>query len=464
MTASLEQVVARPAVAAASDRLKAAAALVKARHAAGADGLELCRIRAEAIDAAIDGIWQAILAELTSAERQQIEERVTLVAHGGSARGEMTPGSDLDLMLLHDLATQPASASRPGEPAAAPSSGQLLGDLARRLLQDLFDAGLEVGQSVRTIAEAVQLASGDASIFSTMLEMRVLAGQQERCRRLAARLRTLAHRSRRRLARMLVTARRTEAKKYGDTVYLLQPNVKRSAGGQRDIQFARWLAFLESDRLLSLGPLPLPEGTTIVAIDPAPAGPEGIPGLSSIDIERLTEAQLFLRDLRVELHLSHGRGVDELTRDEQVRIAEKRGYVAAGGMLAVEQFMQDYFGHTREVAQITRGLIQQAEGGRRLRSWTTGLLGNRVDGQYVVGPRGGGVARGDRHRCRRRGADRSAGGTLNALRGADRTLQLDPAAAGDRPTAAPGDGLRAAAAMGHVFFGRPARARPPPAA
>jgi [protein-PII] uridylyltransferase len=386
MTASLEQVVARPAVAAASDRLKAAAALVKARHAAGADGLELCRIRAEAIDAAIDGIWQAILAELTSAERQQIEERVTLVAHGGSARGEMTPGSDLDLMLLHDLATQPASASRPGEPAAAPSSGQLLGDLARRLLQDLFDAGLEVGQSVRTIAEAVQLASGDASIFSTMLEMRVLAGQQERCRRLAARLRTLAHRSRRRLARMLVTARRTEAKKYGDTVYLLQPNVKRSAGGQRDIQFARWLAFLESDRLLSLGPLPLPEGTTIVAIDPAPAGPEGIPGLSSIDIERLTEAQLFLRDLRVELHLSHGRGVDELTRDEQVRIAEKRGYVAAGGMLAVEQFMQDYFGHTREVAQITRGLIQQAEGGRRLRSWTTGLLGNRVDGQYVVGP------------------------------------------------------------------------------
>jgi len=386
MTASLEQVVARPAVAAASDRLKAAAALVKARHAAGADGLELCRIRAEAIDAAIDGIWQAILAGLTSAERQQIEERVTLVAHGGSARGEMTPGSDLDLMLLHDLATQPASASRPGEPAAAPSSGQLLGDLARRLLQDLFDAGLEVGQSVRTIAEAVQLASGDASIFSTMLEMRVLAGQQERCRRLAARLRTLAHRSRRRLARMLVTARRTEAKKYGDTVYLLQPNVKRSAGGQRDIQFARWLAFLESDRLLSLGPLPLPEGTTIVAIDPAPAGPEGIPGLSSIDIERLTEAQLFLRDLRVELHLSHGRGVDELTRDEQVRIAEKRGYVAAGGMLAVEQFMQDYFGHTREVAQITRGLIQQAEGGRRLRSWTTGLLGNRVDGQYVVGP------------------------------------------------------------------------------
>jgi [protein-PII] uridylyltransferase len=386
MTTSFEQVVARPAVAAASDRLRAAKAAVKCRHADGANGLELCRIRAEAVDAAIEGIWQAILAELTPEDRQQIEERVTLVAHGGSARGEMTPGSDVDLMLLHDLATLPASAGRPGEPAVGPSSGQLLGNLARRLLQDLFDAGLEVGQSVRTVAEAAQLAAGDASIFSTLFEMRVLAGHEERCRRLAAKLRTLAHRSRRRLARMLVAARQTEAGKYGETVYLLQPNVKRSAGGQRDIQFARWLAYLESDRLISLGPLPLPAGTAIVAIDPEPAGSEGIPGLSLADIERLTAAQEFLRDLRVELHLSHGKGVDELTRDEQVRIAEKRGYVADGGMLAVEQFMQDYFGHTREVAQITRGLIQQAEGGRRLRSWTTGLLGNRVDGQYVVGP------------------------------------------------------------------------------
>lgn len=385
MTTSLQPVAARPAVAAATERLKATTAAVLARHAAGADGLELCRLRAEAVDAALDGIWQAILADLPAPDRRQIEERVTLVVHGGSARGEMTPGSDLDLMLLHDLATVPTTA-RPGESSGLATGGQLLTDLARRLLQDLFDAGLEVGQSVRTVAEAAQLAASDASIFSTLLEMRVLAGSKDRCWRLAARLRTLAHRSRRKLARMLVAARRKEAAKYGETVYLLQPNVKRSTGGQRDIQFARWLAYLESDRLVSLGPLPLPEGATIVAIDPTPADTADGQGLSATDFDRLAEAQRFLRDLRVELHISHRKGVDELTRDEQVRIAEKRGYTTAGGMLAVEQFMQDYFGHTREVAQITRGLIQQAEGGRRLRTWTTGLLGNRVDGQYVVGP------------------------------------------------------------------------------
>ena len=55
-------------------------------------------------------------------------------------------------------------------------------------------------------------------------------------------------------------------------------------------------------------------------------------------------------------------------------------------MLGVEHFMQVYFGYTREVAQVTRGLTQQAEGGRRLRSWMTGLFGNRVDGCFVVGP------------------------------------------------------------------------------
>ena len=94
----------------------------------------------------------------------------------------------------------------------------------------------------------------------------------------------------------------------------------------------------------------------------------------------------FLRDLRVELHIQAGRGSDELTREEQVRIAEERGFYAAAGMLGVEHFMQVYFGYTREVAQVTRGLTQQAEGGRRLRSWMTGLFGNRVDGCFVVGP------------------------------------------------------------------------------
>ena len=379
--------VARPSVAAATVRFKAAAEEVRARHQSGADGLALCQIRTEAVDAGIADIWQAILAELSPADRKLIETRVTLVAHGGYARGEMTPGSDVDLMLLHDITTVPQQLG-PATLVSAGSvtPGQILTDLARQLLQDLFDAGLEVGQSVRTVADAVQLATSDATIFSTLLEMRVLAGDAGRCRQLAGRLRSLASRSRRRLGRMLVDARREEARKYGETAYLLQPNVKRSTGGIRDVQLTRWLAYLESNELVSLGPLPLPTHAELIAVDAGQVNRVADRGLSVEDIAALSESLCFLRDLRVELHLAAGKGVDELTREEQVRIANERGYDAADGLLGVERFMQDYFGHTREIAQLTHGLMQQIEGGRRLRSWTTGLLGNRVDGRFVVGP------------------------------------------------------------------------------
>ena len=356
---------------------------IKKRHASGEDGLLLCRLRTEAVDQSVRAIWAAILDELTENDRIEVSKRVTVVAHGGYARGEMTPGSDVDLMLLHDITEVSDS---PSSTAGTTGPGDAFADAARRLLQDLFDAGLEVGQSVRTVGEAIQLASSDATIFSSLLEMRVLVGDESRCRKLVKRLRVMSQRSRRKMARLLLEARREEARKYGETVYLLQPNVKRSVGGIRDIQLARWLAFLESDRLPPLGPQPLPEGESLISVDTGGLWKGESRGLSDTDFEMLGLAMGFLRNLRVELHIQAGRGSDELTREEQVRLAEKRQFKADAGMLGVEHFMQVYFGYTREVEQVTRGLMQQAEGGRRLRSWTTGLFGNRVDSCFVVGP------------------------------------------------------------------------------
>jgi len=356
---------------------------IKKRHASGEDGLSLCRLRTEAVDQSVRAIWAAILDELPENDRNEVSKRVTVVAHGGYARGEMTPGSDVDLMLLHDITEVSDSPSSTG---GTMGPGDAFADAARRLLQDLFDAGLEVGQSVRTVGEAIQLASSDATIFSSLLEMRVLVGGESRCRKLVKRLRVMSQRSRRKMARLLLEARREEARKYGETVYLLQPNVKRSVGGIRDIQLARWLAFLESDCLPPLGPQPLPEGESLISVDTGGLWKGESRGLSDTDFEMLGLAMGFLRNLRVELHIQAGRGSDELTREEQVRLAEKRQFKADAGMLGVEHFMQVYFGYTREVEQVTRGLMQQAEGGRRLRSWTTGLFGNRVDSCFVVGP------------------------------------------------------------------------------
>jgi [protein-PII] uridylyltransferase len=373
----------RKSVGVAGTLLKKISEEIKKRHASGEDGLSLCRLRTEAVDQSVRAIWAAILEDLPESDRIEVSKRVTVVAHGGYARGEMTPGSDVDLMLLHDITEVSDS---PSSTAGITGPGDAFADAARRLLQDLFDAGLEVGQSVRTTGEAIQLASSDATIFSSLLEMRVLVGDESRCRKLVKRLRVMSQRSRRKMGRLLLEARREEARKYGETVYLLQPNVKRSVGGIRDIQLARWLAFLESDRLPPLGPQPLPEGESLISVNTGGLWKGESRGLSDTDFEMLGLAMGFLRNLRVELHIQAGRGSDELTREEQVRLAEKRQFKADAGMLGVEHFMQVYFGYTREVEQVTRGLMQQAEGGRRLRSWTTGLFGNRVDSCFVVGP------------------------------------------------------------------------------
>jgi len=82
--------------------LKEANENIRAQHAAGEDSLSLCRLRTKAVDRSVREIWQAILNELAEDDRLEVGKRVTVVAHGGYARGEMTPGSDVDLMLLHD--------------------------------------------------------------------------------------------------------------------------------------------------------------------------------------------------------------------------------------------------------------------------------------------------------------------------------------------------------------------------
>ena len=85
----------------ATSSLKEVAEHIKMQHAAGADGLSLCRLRTKAVDTSVREIWDAILEELPESDRLEVVERVTVVAHGGYARGEMTPGSDVDLSLIH---------------------------------------------------------------------------------------------------------------------------------------------------------------------------------------------------------------------------------------------------------------------------------------------------------------------------------------------------------------------------
>ena len=322
---------------------------VAAQHAAGGPGLQTSALATDLTDAVVVSVWRAIGDEVP-APVGFFDREVALVAHGGYGRREMAPFSDVDLMILH--------AADPQGPVA---------EAARRLLQALFDAGLQVGQSVRTVGEACRLAAGDATIYSSLCECRLLAGNGDLLARLEARLRGLARRTTRRLADRLIAARREEAEKFGETTALLQPNVKRSPGGLRDIQLVRWLGHVgwgttSFDDLVHVG------------------------ALSRRDAEGLRDAGEFLTRVRNDLHLSAGRAADDLTRDEQVRLAAARGIGEQAGLLGVERFMRGYFGHTSKVAEVADTLVHRLRQPPAVSRWIAGLAGHRVAGLFRVGP------------------------------------------------------------------------------
>ena len=153
--------------------------------------------------------------------------------------------------------------------------------LARLVLQFICDTGLDLGFSVRTPAECATLAREDATIFTSLAESRFLGGSVSLYESYIHRYRAAAMRNWRRLVESLNEARKEERSKYGESVYMLKPNVKRSRGGLRDIQLVRWVGFArygqsEPENLYRAG------------------------RLSRIDRDRLREARDFLLRLRNE--------------------------------------------------------------------------------------------------------------------------------------------------------------------
>lgn len=336
---------------------RAVAGVVEARERiaaqceSGSPGTQVCTLASDLIEMIVLDVYHTIVESLSAETADFVRREVAVVAHGGFGRREMAPYSDVDLMLLYD---RDPNGVVPG--------------VARQLLQDLFDAGLDVGQSVRTFPEAIRLAEQDATVFSTLIESRVIAGPSRLGDRLHRRLLVLVDRSRRRLVSQLDKARGDERDRYGRSASLLQPNVKRSPGGLRDIQLVRWLGFVGWGETTFSG---------LVSRNV----------LSAADADTLREARSFLLGVRIDLHLGAGRSSDELSRDEQARIAALRGLESTEGLLAVERFMRDYCGVTQAVMRILARVRRQIGPPPWRRQLAIRLLGHDVDQLYYVGPR-----------------------------------------------------------------------------
>jgi [protein-PII] uridylyltransferase len=245
-----------------------------------------------------------------------------LVAVGGYGRGELHPCSDIDILLLV------------AEPPDRPARGPL-----EKLLAFLWDIGLEVGHSVRTVAECAQESALDVSVMTTLLEARLLAGNAS----LLDEMRTALGPDRIWPVKEFFEAKvREQAERHQrahDTAYNLEPNVKTGPGGLRDIQTIAWVAKRQfgCDTLDGL----LTHGFLTVA-----------------ELRRLKQAQAFLWKVRFGLHVLAGRREDRLLFDNQIRLAKTFGYEDASYTLAVEQLMQRYYRTAMDVSLLNELLLQ----------------------------------------------------------------------------------------------------------
>ncbi|MDY6813956.1 MAG: [protein-PII] uridylyltransferase [Pseudomonadota bacterium] len=276
--------------------------------------VELVRAHAEATDALIERAWRLQAGELATS--------VALVAVGGYGRGELLPYSDIDLLVLL--------------PAEPPSDWE---SRVSAFLTFLWDIGLHVGHSVRTVAECTAEAQADVTVLTTLSEARRLAGPEAvfEAMRVAIGPR-----------RMWPSAAFFEAKmaeqqarhrKFHDTAYQLEPNVKESPGGLRDIQLIGWVAKRHFqvdtlDQLVDFGFLTRREARSLIG------------------------SQAFLFEIRCGLHLLTDRSEDRLLLDHQLRLAEHFGYRDVDNNRAVEQFMQRYYRTVKRIARLNEMLLQ----------------------------------------------------------------------------------------------------------
>ena len=339
----------RPSVLEVREQLAAGRQHLREHHDRGMDGAKVCSRLTSLVDGAVGRLYDAFLAELTDEEASDLRQRVALVAHGGYGRRQQAPYSDVDLMLLVE-----------GRPTS------LVTRLAARLTQDICDVGVRLGQSMRTVNQAVQLARTDPQIGTSIIESRLLLGSSAIYTRFGDALAAMVQRRGPALCRAFITSRRDERLHYGETVYLLEPNVKRSRGGLRDLQLLRWLWLVKCG-----------------AGDPEQLHHMGV--LSKFDYRRLLSAQNFLLRTRNEMHFHAADACDALTRPEQLRLAEYLQYRGARGMRPVEQFMRDYFHHTNHVWHLANRLSELMQPVSRVSKVLGPMFGRTTEDDYQVG-------------------------------------------------------------------------------
>lgn len=292
----------------------------------GEGGVETARLLSRVTDEVLGALYDFVTTHVVRARNPTVGERFAVVAIGGYGRGELAPSSDLDLLFLRAYKSTPFSESA-----------------TEYILYALWDLGLKVGHSSRSLNESLGFAKANHSFQTALLDQRLLVGDARLARELAVRFRReVTAPSHAAFIAEKLAERDARHQRAGGSRFMVEPNIKEGKGGLRDLHTLFWLAKHRYgfERL-----------SDYVSADVFTAN----------ELRRCRRALDFLWKVRCHLHFLAGRAEERLTFDVQPEIARFMRYQARDGQSAVERFMRHYFLVAREVGALTRVLCAKLE-------------------------------------------------------------------------------------------------------
>lgn len=295
-------------------------------HHAGASGGSVVAAFTRSVDELV--VWLHDAASFRYRKRYvQLDQACTVLAQGGYGRAELNPHSDIDLLFLYPRKMTP-----------------YVEMVTETILYALWDTRMQVGHAVRTVRDCVRISSSDLTIKTALLDARYLCGETGlRDEFFRALSREIQPRGASRFFREKLTESETRRHAYGDSVYLLEPQIKEGQGGLRDLHTALWIAKVK------------------FKVD-------GLEGLAEAEVlregelESVEAARDFLFRVRNALHFLTGTHQDQLSFDLQESVAENLGYAPIAGdeLKPVEHFLRDYYLHATEITRFANSIIDRA--------------------------------------------------------------------------------------------------------
>lgn len=324
--------------------------ILRTKHLNGASGEVIVKEYTLLIDKIITGLYRRFKNDSSPLLSASQQEQCALIALGGYGREELNPHSDIDLMLLYPSKLTP-----------------FIKKLNESMLYIMWDLGLDMGYSLRSYKECMQLANDDLKTKTSLLDSRYVIGNKVIFKDfIITYKRKVVCKNETGFINEKLQESTVRHEKYGGSVYILEPNVKEGEGGLRDLHTILWIAKVKRG-IENINDL----------------SKQGI--CSTEEMNLLKKAQEFLWRIRNDLHFSAKRKVDQLNFEAQERIAELFSFKDREKILGVEDFMRQYYIHANNISHNSSLIISRLMRGKNDKSFIKRLMREtKIDNDFSI--------------------------------------------------------------------------------